>query len=187
MKKLKKTIKLTDMSTGEAREHTSYVDLMFDDTEGYLLWHNKSKISEFLGKRLPDAFTWAEKGRLAELKHYILKDNQLLAYRRSHKLYPLDFEVMMKYLDVGATQLRILLNKSKRYGVLKEVSINGAKYLAYNPIYGIKGKRVTLITFLIFQDEFIAEPDFPRWVITKFVEQAQSLEDIVKVENKKTV
>jgi hypothetical protein len=77
----------------------------------------------------------------------------------------------------------VFLKKCKENKVLKEVVLDGIKYFALNPIYGIAGKRINLTTFIIFQEEFIADNDFPRWVIHKFMGQIKEISPNLSIIN----
>ena len=68
-----KAVKLTryvNTETGEYYDKRQYVDLQFNE-DGYLFWNRKGNVKTFLDCRLPKEFTWTERGRIEELKHYI--------------------------------------------------------------------------------------------------------------------
>ena len=172
---------LINKNTGECTQKVNYFDLVFDEEDGYMMWHNWNKVFRFLNKKLPDTFTFADRGRIDLLREYIVKDSQLLVYKTNKRIRPLDFESMQKILQLKPTQLRLLIKKCKHHKILKEVFIAGTKYYALSPVYGLAGKRISLMTFLIFQDEFYNDKDFPRWVINKFLEQAKEINTDISI------
>lgn len=174
-----KTVRYVDKTTGEYRERMQFIDLKFDDEDGYLWWSRKLSVKTFIDVPLPSCFTWAEKGRINELKYYMLKDNQFLVYRHSNTLKPLDVDAMCKILNMSKRQCSALIRKMKDEKVIKEVSFGGIKYLAFSPLYGFKGKRLNLTVYLIFQDELINV--LPSWVIDKFSQTAVELRPMFEI------
>lgn len=179
MGKINKEIKYVNPLTGELFERKSKVDIQFDEEEGYLFWNQKANIKTFLDNPLPREFSWAERGRVQELKHYILRDCQLLAFRSGGKIKPLGFREICRVLELSERQGRTFIRTMKEFGVLKEVKTDGLVWYAFNPIYGFKAKRVTLIMFLWFQEEF--KKVLPAWVIEKFLQQAKELKPEVVI------
>jgi hypothetical protein len=179
MKKVEKNTRYTNLETGEYHDKKILVDMQFDEQEGYLFWNQKSSIKTFLDMPLPKEFTWSERGRINELKHYMMQDSQLLVYRSGNFLKPISHKELSKILELSDRQAKVLIKKMKRYGIVKEVKANGIVYLAYNPIYGLKAKRVTLLMFLWFQDEFVKV--MPVWAINKFLEQAKELKPDITI------
>lgn len=179
MKKLEKRINYINTATGEAYEKSIFVDMQFDEEEGYLFWNQKASIKTFLDRKLPDEFSWAEKGRIDELRHYMMKDSQLLVYRSGSCIKPIGISELCNILNMSTRQSRALVKKMKDNGIIKEVKTDGNVYYAFNPIYGLKSKRVTLIMFLWFQDEF--KKVMPEWVIKKFIEQANELKPDIQI------
>ena len=164
--------------TGEVKETTKWADRIFDYNKGYMLWYNKNIIKTFEDTRLPEDFTWAERGRICELKHYIIKENQLLGYR-SRTIKPLGAKEMADIFNAGERQTKDLIKKMKANHILKEVSINGVAWYAFNPIYGLKGKRITYTIFTIFQEELT--PVLPIKVVNTFILQAEEIKDNIKI------
>ncbi len=173
MSKAEKTVRYVNLKTGEAYEKKSFVDIQFDDEEGYLLWRRKAHVRTFLDMPLPDGFTWSERGRLGELKHYILKDSQFLAYRSGNRAKPFDIGKISKVLGMSSRQGRAFLKKAIAYGVLKTVTDGDSTLIAYNPIYGMRAKRLTIATYMLFRKEL--EHVLPEWVKRKFAEQADHM------------
>lgn len=177
-KALKKT-RYINVSTGEVvHELSSFVDMQFNE-EGYLFWNRKNAVKTFLDMPLPDVFGWAEKGRIGELRHFILKDNQFLVYRSGNKLKPVDIAEMCRIFKVCARKCKAFVKKMKQYRILKEVFVDDIRYFAFNPIYGLKEKRLSLHVFLIFQQEL--EEVLPPWVIERFAVQANELRPNLKI------
>lgn len=168
-----KVVRYTDQETGETFEKKSYVDLQFTEG-GYLFWNRKGSIKTFIEHPIPKQFSWAEKGRIEELKHYILRDNQFLVHRSGNTIKPLTIANMMKVLDMSERQCKALVNKMKSYNIIKEVKFGELTYFAFNPLYGLKDKRMTLNVYLFFQDDL--KNVLPKWVIDKFVSQANEIQ-----------
>jgi len=169
-----------DKTTGEFNKRVQHVDLQFTD-EGYLWLNRKTNVKTFVEVPLSSEFTWSEKGRINELKHYILKDNQFLVYRSGNFLKPLTTDEMCKknVLDLSKRQCQALIKKMKSLKIIKEISFSGITYFAFNPLYGFKGKRLSLTVFMFFQDELM--PTLPAWVMNKFSETAVELRPMFKV------
>lgn len=128
--------------------------------------------------RLPEEFTWTERGRIHELKHYIIEENQLLGYR-SKGFKPLDAEKMAKIFNAGERQTKDLIKKMKDYKIIKEVSIDGEIWYAFNPIYALKGKRISFTIFIIFQKELMQI--LPPHIISNFLGQLEDVRSNIKI------
>lgn len=170
-KALKKT-QYVNTNTGEFYNKMQYVDLQFND-EGYLLWSRKTNVKTFNEYKLPKEFSWSEKGRINELKYYILKDNQFLVYRSGDIIKPITSDELVKFWDISERQCKSLLKKMKTFNIIKEVKFSGLTYFAFNPLYGFKGKRLNLNVYLFFQDEL--KHELPKWAVEKFVGEAEAL------------
>ena len=170
--KAKKVTRYINPETGEFSERFKWVDMQFDD-EGYLFWNRKANIKTFIEVPLPAELTWAEKGRIHELKHYILKDNQFLVYRSGNTIKPITDVEMGKILGMSERQCRSLVKKMKDLKIIREISFDGFVYFVFNPMYGFKEKRLSLNVYLFFQDEL--RKILPEWVIKKFSESAIEL------------
>lgn len=177
--KMEKTVGYTNPITGEHTEKKSYVDMMFDDEAGYIAWTKKKSVKTYIDHPFPKEFTWAEKGRIETLKHYILKDNQFLVYRSNRAIKPIEIKQLCTILELSERRAKLFIKKMKQYVILKEVSFNGMVYYSFNPLYGLKDRRITSTLYLIFQEEL--QEYLPQWVITKFVEQAEELKPELKV------
>lgn len=171
----KKGLKITqyvNTETGEIYDKKQYVDLQFNE-DGYLFWNRKSNVKTFIEYQLPKDFSWSEKGRIGELKHYILRDNQFLVYRSGNNIKPIGIKQMVKILNMSERQCKALVKKMKKFNIIKEVNFDGLTYYAFNPLYGFKGKRLSLNVYLFFQEEL--RKVLPEWVIEKFAGEAETL------------
>jgi len=164
---------------GEIHQQWSKYDEKFDDEKGYLFWCNKNHVKSFVERPLPKDLTWAEKGRINELKNYMLTQNQLLVYRGHGCIKPITDNEICKILDMSLRQSKAFIKKVKDFGVIKEIEIDGITYLAFNPIYALKTKRISLTMYIIFQKEL--NTVLPAWVIEAFTKQAKELNPIVKI------
>jgi len=173
-----KLVRYIDRVTGEAKDRVQFIDLQFDDN-GYLWWSKKTSVKTFVDKPLPDCFTWAERGRIHELKHYILKDNQLLVHRSNNFIKPITLTEMCRILGMSKRQCMVLIKKMKAEKIIKEISFGGFVYFAFNPLYGFKGKRLSLTVFMFFQDELMEV--LPNWVIDKFSKAAVELRPMFEI------
>lgn len=171
----KKALKITryvNTETGEMYDKRQYIDLQFNE-DGYLFWNRKSNVKTFIEYPLPKDFTWTEKGRISELKHYILKENQFLVFRSGNSIKPIGAKEIMRILGMSERQCKALIKKMKKFNIIKEVRFDNLTYLAFNPLYGFKGKRLNLNVYLFFQDEL--KEVLPKWVVEKFASEAEAL------------
>lgn len=142
------------------------------------MWSNKNFIKTFQDQRLPEEFTWTERGRINELRHYIIEENQFLGYRNKG-FKPLDSKKMAEIFNAGERQTKELIKKMKDYSIIKEVLIDGEIWYAFNPIYGLKGKRITYTIFIIFQKELT--PILPLHIVNKFMGQLEEIRSNIKI------
>lgn len=177
--KQEKVTQYINHKTGEFFEKRSYVDIMFDDDMGYVAWAKKKSVKSYMDIVLPKEFNWAEIGRIEVLKRYILKDNQFLVYRSHNTIKPMGIAQFSKVFEMSERCTKLLIKKMKKHGIIKEVSFNNQVYYSFNPIYGLKDKRITLTLFMIFQEEL--KNELPKWVVNKFLEQAAELETKITV------
>lgn len=178
MEKALKSTSYTNPITGEVIEKQTLVDMAFDEN-GYLFWVKKGNIRTFLDIPLPSVLTWSERGRIEALRHYILRDNQLLVYRSHGKIRPITPAEMADIFQMSARQCKALISKMIDLHIIKPVRISGVTYYAFNPIYGVKDKRLSLQVFIIFQDEL--KDILPKWVVAKFVQQAAELKPLIEI------
>jgi hypothetical protein len=173
-----KTIRYTNKCTGEYKESHSLVDLQFDDN-GYLFWNRKSNVKTFIEYPLPDCFTWAERGRIHELKHYILKCNQFLVYKSGNTIKPLGTLELKNIFGMSNRQTSSLIRKMKDNKIIKEIIFDGCTYFVFNPLYGFKERRLSLNVYMFFQSEL--KNILPKWVIDRFSGYAVELKPIFKI------
>jgi predicted DNA-binding transcriptional regulator len=178
-KKILKTIRYLDKSTGEYREYNYITEPIFDEEEGYLFKPKTNSLREFLDRPLPPCLSWSEQGRVNKLKYYMLSDNQFLVHKSNNTLKPITIREICKILNMSDRQAKALVKKIKIIGILKEVIIDGITYFAFNPVYACKSKRITLTMFLLFQKELMQI--LPQWVIGKFLSQANELKPDIKI------
>ena len=172
-------VRYTNTQTGETCEKKSYVTAIFDDELGLLAWPNKKSIKTYIDDRLPDEFTWAEKGRIEELKHYILRDNQFLVYRSGNVIKPIEAQQLQNIFGLSQDRARKLIKKLKHFSIIKEVNFNNLVYYSFNPIYGFKDKRITLTLYLIFQEEL--KDRISPYDRSRFIQQAAELKPMVTI------
>jgi hypothetical protein len=86
---------------------------------------------------------------------------------------------MAEIFGTGVRQTKELIKKMKDYKVIKEVSIDGEIWYAFNPIYGLKGKRITNTIFVIFKRELIKV--LPPHIVNNFLYQTENLRKNIKI------
>jgi len=171
-RKIEKRVIYTDAKMNETYEKISYVNSMVDEN-GYRFWNNKLSVKIFIEQPLPSAFIWSEKGRINELRHYILEDNQLLVYRRNRKPYPITNKEISNIFKLSISQTSRIVNKMKQYNIIKTVKVNNTKYFAFNPIYGLKAKKLPLTVYLWFEKEL--EPYISGYAKNRIIKQIEVL------------
>lgn len=172
-----KTTKLTDEKTGRVFEVNKYVTDPLNEY-GYLFWTRKSSVKAYLDIPLPKIFTWADKGRINELRHYIT-DGQLLLYRSRNTLKPITVDDMSKIFELSDRKTKELVRKMKKYSVLKEITVDGVKYFTFNPIHGFKGNRLSMNVFIYFQNEL--KEYLPEWAYCGLIKQVNEIKPNIKV------
>ena len=163
---------------GEYIDRVSYVTSPIDD-DGYLFWVNKLNVKTFIEQDLPKGFTWADRGRVEALKKMILRDNQFLCYRTNGRVKPIGVKEIANMLELSDRQTKTFVKKLKSNGIIKEVSFDNMRYFAFNPMYGFKGKRLSLNVYIFFQKEL--DPVLPEWVKREFLRQVAEIKPNIKV------
>lgn len=178
-KKVLKRTRYENQHTGEIFDKKMLVEPLFDEEKGYLFKNKTHAIRQFLDRPFPSSLSWSEQGRLGLLKHYMLSDNQFLVHRSSSAMKPISMKDICKIVNMSDRQSRTFIKKAKEAGVLKEVVFDGLTYYAFNPIYALKARRVSLTLFVLFQDEL--KQALPPWVVAKFLEQANELKPNIEI------
>lgn len=175
---MEKKVIYTDTKTQEKYEVNTKIPDPVNE-KGYLFWNKKTSVKTFSCIPLPKVFTWSDRGRINELRHFILRDNQFLIYKSGGRIRPIgDFE-MGRLFELSDRRTRELICKMKKYSVLKEVVLNGIKYYAFNPLYGLKDKRISVSVFIFFQDEL--RDHLPSWVFKKMLSYANEIKPNVRI------
>ena len=147
---------------------------------GFLYRNRSSYLKDFPDKPYPDELTWAEKGQLGRLQCEV-KADQLLVYKSHNVIKPHTATTIARLLGIKERRAYQLLKKCKQLGVIGEVKIDGEKYYMLNPIYKLYGNRISLTTFLVFQEQLMRE--LPQWAIDTFINDSKDLSTNVEVIN----
>lgn len=167
----------TDLETGEITYgQERYVDRSFSHHKGFLYKARENYVKRFTDSALPEGLSWVDQGKLARLQSYIVGSSQLLGERRHGKFVPLTVSDMAVIFKCKRRSAYYTIEAAKKYRVVKEVKIGDETWFAYNPLYGLKNKRISLETFIIFQDEL--SEALPEWVKRNFLEQAKGQPDL---------
>ena len=172
MKALKE-VKIINPQTGEVSVNQSYIDLMFDYEKGFLFWNTRNHIRTFIDLPIPNAFSLLEKGRIVEIRQYIIKDSQKIGYKSNGVIKPFTIKKISKVIQASERQAKAFIKKCKEYKLMKEMLIDGVTWYLFSPLYGMRSKRLTIDTYIAFQDEL--RRVLPWWVVVKFLEQAKEI------------
>jgi hypothetical protein len=146
--------------------------------KGYVFKYNNEYVKMYSDTELPIHYTLTECGKFYRLIKYIVGNNQLLGYR-SDRVKPLTATKIGEIFGCGKRQAKKLIEKMKKDKIIKEVDINGTRWYAVNPLYALKGKYLSLTTFIIFQDELI--PILPFSVTNRFMGEARDTTDKIEI------
>lgn len=139
--------------------------------KGYLYKNQTNVIRSFLDKPYPKELTWSEKGKLGRLECELSKD-QMLVYRSGIEVKAHTIKTISKILESSERQTRELIRKCKRLGVIGEAKIKtptmNGKFYFINPMYKTLGKRISLISFIVFKQYL--KKEIPEWAIKKYLE-----------------
>lgn len=172
--KVEITTQFKNMETGEITYGNPKLrDMEFSSEVGYLYRYRDSYVKKFADRPLPQELSWAEKGKLAELQSYIIGDSQVLGKRKNGKIVSLSIDDISEIFKCKERQTLNTLNRAKQYRVVKEITIENIMWYSYSPIYGFRGKRISLRTFMDWQEELSTE--LPDWVRGEFTKQAKLL------------
>lgn len=139
--------------------------------KGYLYKTQANIIRSFLDKPYPKELTWAERGKLGRLEYELNKD-QALTYKSGIEMKPHTIATISKILETKERQTRQLIKRCKELGVIGEAKIKTpsvrGKFYFINPMYKSFGKRMSLVSFMVFKEYLVKE--IPKWVIEKYLE-----------------
>lgn len=156
------------------REHTE----AWYNENGYLYRNRTKVLKAFTDKPYPKELSWNEKGKLSDLEQYV-GNEQLIVYKSNKIIKPHTITTIAKILDSSVRQTRAFIKKCKELKVIAEIEINGIVYYALNPIYKLRGNRISLTTYIAFQEELMEE--LPTWVVNNYTKDIKELELNVKV------
>lgn len=171
---------VTNLETGEITETRPQIrEMQFSDERGYLFRFRDNYVRIFSDSPLPSSLSWSEKGKLAELQSYIIGDSQLLGYRSNGKFCPLTIKEIANIFKCKERYAYHTINQAKIKGIIKEIVFDGDTWYSYNPLYGLKNKRLTLHAYVVWQNELCDV--IPDWVKKRFSEQCKDNPSIPKV------
>ena len=167
----------TNLETGEITySQEKKVDMQFSERKGFLYKPRENYVKRFLDSSLPEGLSWVDQGKLARLQIHIIGSSQLIGRRSGGRFVPLGIQDMSKIFRCKERSTYYTIQNAKKFKVLKEVTIAGVCWYAFNPLYGLKDKRISLETYLIFQEEL--SDMLPDWVKRNFMQQAEGLPDL---------
>jgi len=76
-------------------------------------------------------------------------------------------------------QCKALIRKMKKEKIIKEIAFDGGIYFAFNPLFGLKERRLTIHVFVFFQEEL--KNVLPNWAIVRFLQEAKELSPVFKI------
>lgn len=167
------------MSTGEVTYSSPrLVDQEFSVEKGYIYRMRDNYIKNFDDTSLPKELSWAEKGKLSELRLFLIGDSQLLGRRKNGKFIPLTVEDISKVFECKIANAYRTISRAKEYKVIKEVLIENILWYTYNPLYGLKGKRINMDTFIAWQEEL--SPVLNARIKGEFIKQMTIKQEVSK-------
>lgn len=146
--------------------------------KGYLYKNQADSIKSFLDKPYPKELTWSERGKLGRLE-YELKSDQILGYKSGATMQPHTIATISNILETKERNVRDLIRKCKKIGVIGEANIQGKKYFLLNPMYKLFGKRISLTAFIVFEKQL--KEEIPEWVIEKYLEDMKISDKKIKI------
>lgn len=153
-------------------------EIAWYNDNGYLYRNRTNVLRAFTDRPYPKELTCSEKGRLSDLEQFVGKD-QLIVYKSGGRVRPHTTKTIAKALDTTDRQITRLFKKCKELKVISEIQINGITYYALNPIYKLRGNRISFTTYIAFQDILIQE--LPTWVINNYTRDIKEIESDIKV------
>ena len=147
--------KSIDPDTGTYWEKEKTYDKPFVDEAGYLIGVKRSGVKMWTDFKLPEEFSWADKGRIRELPRYLIGGSfQELVYRNSkgHRV-AIDMPIFEKIVDLSHDRALKFLKKLKKYNILKEIVFLDKTYFLINPKYGLQKRRLHPIVYKVFKED----------------------------------
>lgn len=164
-----KKVAYINENTGEYVEKEYKVKDTYN-TKGYLFRSKSEIIKSFFDKPFPKELNFDDKGKLHDIS-YLVCENQLLGYRSNDEIKPYTKSKLQKYLGDSESTFKRFFKRARKANIIRKVKIDGKIWYMYNPIYKFVGKRLSLTTYIAFQD--ILKEELPEWVINRFLEDMQ--------------
>ena len=118
-------------------------------------------------KEMPKECSVLDCGRFYKLLEYIIGDNQLLGVRSSRGYRPMDIKKMAEIFECSERSVKSFLKKFETLGIIKKANMGEEMWYGVNPLYALKGKYLSQVAFMIFQDELVGE--IPDWAIKEYM------------------
>lgn len=135
--------------------------------KGYLYRAKSEYLRVFLDMPYPDTLGWEEKGRLGRIEYEVSND-QLIVYKSGNKIKPHTVKTLSKILKCSERTVSNMIKKCKEIGIIKQAKIDGVKYFVFSPVYKLKGNRLSLTAFMVFQEEL--EKTLPEAIVDRYLE-----------------
>lgn len=145
---------------------------------GFLYRNRSLYLKDFKDRYLPDQLSWTDKGKLERL-YYEMGENQILVYDSHNEKKYHTTTTIAKIFNQTEKQTRKLISNAVEADVMRVVRINGKKCYMLSPIYKLYGKRISLITFVAFQEQLMRE--LPAWAINTFLNDSRQMTDYVEI------
>lgn len=156
-----------DPDTGSYGVKETIYDKPFSYEAGYLMGVRRSGIKMWSDFKLPEEFTWADKGRVQELSRYLIGGKfQELVYRSKKGRQAVDVAIIEKIIGLSHDRTLKFIKKLKKHNVLKEIIFGQQTYFVLNPKYGLHNRRLHPITYIVFCKDM--KPLLPPYIITEY-------------------
>lgn len=143
-----------DPDTGSFGVKEKVYDKPFVDEAGYLIGVQRSGIKMWKDFKLPEDFTWADKGRVRELSRFLVGGTfQELIYRGNKGKQAVDICAFEKIIDLSHDRALKFLRKLKKNNILKEIVFLEQTYFVMNPKYGLYKRRMHPIVYKLYRKE----------------------------------
>lgn len=128
---------------------------------------HRSGIKMWSDFKLPEEFTWADKGRVQELSRYLIGGKfQELIYRSKKGRKVVDITRIEKIIDLSHDRTLKFIKKLKKHDVLKEIIFSEQTYFILNPKYGLHNRRLHPIAYMVFCKDM--KPLLPPYIIMDY-------------------